>query len=61
MNKRLWLQVHVASAIALIGILALANLVTGAVAWWPLLAVAWGAPLAIHVALASGLFGAGEK
>jgi hypothetical protein len=59
--KRFWLQLHVALATGTTGVLALLHLVTGALAWWPVLAVAWGAPLAIHVALASGLFGAGEK
>jgi hypothetical protein len=60
--KRFWLQAHIALAIGTIGVLALVNLVLGSVfAWWPLVAVAWGAPLAVHVALASGLFGSGEK
>jgi hypothetical protein len=59
--KRLWLQIHIAFAISIVGVLALIHLVLGTFAWWPLVAVGWGAPLAIHVALASGLFGPGEK
>jgi hypothetical protein len=61
-RRRFWLQLHVALAMATTGVLALLNLVKGpAFDWWPLVAVGWGGPLAVHVALASGLFGPGEK
>ncbi len=61
-DKRRALQLHVAAAILTTGVLALLNLVKGsAFDWWPLVAVAWGGPLAIHVVLASGLFGPGDK
>jgi len=61
-NGRRALQLHVAAAIATTGVLALLHLVKApAFDWWPLVAVGWGGPLAIHVALASGLFGPGDK
>lgn len=61
-DKRFWLQAHVALAMATTGALALLHLVKApAFEWWPLVAVGWGGPLAVHVALASGLFGPGEK
>lgn len=60
--RRFWLQLHVAVAIGTTGALALLDLAKVAnLDWWPLVAVFWGGPLAIHVALASGLFGPGEK
>lgn len=61
-DKRRALQLHVAAAILTTGVLALLNLVKGsAFDWWPLVAVAWGGPLAVHVVLASGLLGPGDK
>lgn len=61
-DKRRALQLHVAAAILTTGVLALLNLVKGsAFDWWPLVAVGWGGPLAVHVVLGSGLLGPGDK
>ena len=60
-RRRRGLRNHVLVALATIMLLIAVNFATGpGYPWWMWVAVAWGAPLAVHVAWASGVFGRGE-
>ena len=60
-RRRRGLRTHVLVALVTIMVMIVVNvLTTPAYPWWMWVAVAWGAPLAIHVAYAMELFGRGE-
>ena len=60
-RRRRGLRTHVLVALGTIMVMIVVNvLTTPAYPWWMWVAVAWGAPLAIHVAWAMELFGRGE-
>ena len=60
-RRRRGLRTHVLVALVTIMVMIVVNvLTTPAYPWWMWVAVAWGAPLAIHVAYAMELVGRGE-
>ncbi len=60
--KRLGLQIHFGVALGVVGLLAAANILFApGFHWWALVAVAWGVPLALHVAYAMDLFGSKDR
>jgi hypothetical protein len=60
-RRRRGLRTHVLVAlVAILALIAINALTNPAYPWWMWVAVAWGAPLAVHVAWASGLFGTGS-
>ena len=60
-TRRRGLRTHVLVALGTILVLIAVNAVASpGYPWWMWVAVAWGAPLAIHVAWAMDLFGRGE-
>ena len=59
--RRRGLRTHVLVALGTILVLIAVNAVTSpGYPWWMWVAVAWGAPLAVHVAYAMELFGGGK-
>ena len=59
-RRRRGLRIHVLVALcAILALIAVNAITTPGYPWWMWVAVAWGAPLAVHVAWASGLFGSG--
>ena len=60
-SRRRGLRTHVLIAlVAILVLIAVNALTTPAYPWWMWVAVAWGAPLAVHVAYAMELFGSGK-
>jgi uncharacterized membrane protein YdbT with pleckstrin-like domain len=59
--RRRSLRTHVLIALcAILALIAINAATTPGYPWWMWVAVAWGAPLAVHVAWAMNLFGSGK-